>query len=242
MSRMPYSHPWHRRADDRWDETSSWAVSFGDMMSLVLCFFVMIVAISPPAVARGERYRTVLASVRSVFGGLAEGNGVRPDPSPVADLVAAAEGGAPAAEGVELRHEADGVHLRLSPGMFTRGPNGWILEEAGAAAVRRLAESAAGLEAEIEIWAYGAAGAPSGKTSGPGLEIAGAIALADAFGCAEAVAGVLAQRGRPADRFHVVPTRVAEPLRDGCRVDVVIRVRGIRSGTSESIEEWRHHG
>lgn len=242
MSRMSYSHPWHRPADDRRDEASSWAVSFGDMMSLVLCFFVMIVAISPPAVARGERYRAVLASVRSVFGGPADGNAVRPDPSLVADLVAATEGGTPAGEGAELRHEADGLHLRLSPEMFTRGPNGWVLDEAGVAEVGRLAESAAGLDAEIEVWAYGAAGTPSGKASGPGPQSAGAASPADAFGCAEVVAGVLAQRGRPADRFHIMPTRVAEPLRGGCRVDVVIRMRGIRAGRSESIEEWRHHG
>lgn len=44
----------------------AWMVTYGDMMTLLLCFFVMIVAMSE--IKEEEKYRIVVASLQKVFG------------------------------------------------------------------------------------------------------------------------------------------------------------------------------
>ncbi len=53
------------RQDDPPEGAPLWMVTFGDMMSLLLCFFVLIVSFSSMDVVR---YRSLVGSLRSAFG------------------------------------------------------------------------------------------------------------------------------------------------------------------------------
>jgi len=44
----------------------AWMVTYGDMMTLLLCFFVIIVALSE--IKEDERYRAVVESLQEAFG------------------------------------------------------------------------------------------------------------------------------------------------------------------------------
>ncbi len=50
--------------------TPDWLVTYGDMMSLLLCFFVIIVSMSE--LKRNERFQQVLESLRQAFGNTGE--------------------------------------------------------------------------------------------------------------------------------------------------------------------------
>ena len=58
----------------------AWMVTYGDMMTLLLCFFVMIVAMSE--IKKNEKFRIVMASIHRIFGQRG-GQGAVPTDDPV---------------------------------------------------------------------------------------------------------------------------------------------------------------
>ncbi|MFQ5489164.1 MAG: flagellar motor protein MotB [Phycisphaerae bacterium] len=56
-----------RKAEDKAPEGApDWMVTYGDMMTLLLCFFVLLLAMSE--IKKDERFRQVASSIRSAFG------------------------------------------------------------------------------------------------------------------------------------------------------------------------------
>jgi len=55
-----------KREDKKQEGAPSWMVTYGDMMSLLLCFFVMLVAMSE--IKADERFEQVMQSLREAFG------------------------------------------------------------------------------------------------------------------------------------------------------------------------------
>lgn len=227
MSQVPHSYPWHRppTADAR-RSGSMWSVTYGDLMSLLVCIFVLLVTISPPAVAEDARYRSVVDSLRSVFGA-ARGDAGQSEAGAVTlveQLVTASETAGSAVAPVGLfrcSHEPDGVHVMVAgERAFLDDSSAGLVPEADAA-LRRLAEHWRGLDAAVDV--YGFVGA---KTTSDNQE------FDHGFRRARVVADVLSQCGVPIDRFHVgtarppqhAPTGSGRPTRGARDVELVLRI------------------
>jgi chemotaxis protein MotB len=59
-----------QKKDDQPAGAPEWMVTFGDMMSLLLCFFVIIVSMSE--IKKDERFQVVMESLRRAFGNTGE--------------------------------------------------------------------------------------------------------------------------------------------------------------------------
>jgi flagellar motor protein MotB len=239
MIRVPHRYLWHKPAAQA--DAPRWAVTYGDMMSLVLCFFVLLAAISE--VREGARYRVVAASLRSVFG--ADDPADR-SASLVERLAAKTTAGQAVAVGgseapvLTMTHAADGLHATLlGPGAFAaEAPPGDPLTADAVVALQRLGGDVAGMASAIEVCGY-AEGPRASDTVAHGRPIAGNEERWEgAFRRARAVARVLAQCGVPADRLQLRAARFApavgadgsRPVDDPRRVDVVIQVAGRTRG------------
>jgi len=69
------------REEEHEEGAPAWMLTYGDMMSLLLCFFIMLVAMSE---IKDEKFQRLLESIKQAFGAHPEGMEVVPGPKPKA--------------------------------------------------------------------------------------------------------------------------------------------------------------
>lgn len=158
---------WLRRLRQTESDNSAWALSYGDLMSLLLAVFVMIAAMSE--LKAGERFRTVNAAVRGAFGYQPEVEGRKPDattrrPSLIERLTRV---GLPPASGnmaddgqeeallarCQVEREGDEVVVTVPADLAFEAHSGQ-LTTAGRALMVRLADCLVGGRTRLEVRGY----------------------------------------------------------------------------------------
>lgn len=231
MARLPYTHVWHKRPTE--DASSPWLMTYGDLMSLLLCLFVMVATFSE--VRRDSSYGTVLSSLQRAFGSArAPRDKKQAGGTLVAQLAAmtaadgeASKGAVSADAGVCVRHDAEGLHVVLEGDeVVMRDASG--LTPAGQEVLRKLAEQLAAsrvvvsLRGRLRFDASDKSAADSAATAGLAL--------------VKSAAAFLAQCGIRSDRWQVEAVPVGVPERasgeakatagekTGAALEVVVRV------------------
>jgi chemotaxis protein MotB len=199
------------------EQDAAWAISYGDMMSLLMAVFVMIAAMSE--LRSGGRFETVRDAVWGAFGF----SDARPTPGNShwerprtlseqlarAGLLNPAAGKEAAPQEVALRccdvsHEADRLVIRIAgPAAFERGSA--ALRQPAVAAVERLAALLRPGRARIEVRGHNGDGriAPSSFFR-DGLDLS--------YQRARGVVNALVRAGVDADRLYVSACGDQEPL------------------------------
>ncbi|HUV39158.1 MAG TPA: flagellar motor protein MotB [Planctomycetota bacterium] len=70
-----------KKEEEHEEGAPGWMVTYGDMMSLLLCFFIMLVAMSE---IKDEKFQRLLESIKQAFGGYPEAAEIVPGPKPKA--------------------------------------------------------------------------------------------------------------------------------------------------------------
>jgi chemotaxis protein MotB len=148
-----------------------WVVTFGDMMSLLLCFFILLMMFSE--LKQEREYQRVVTAIREAFG-YSGGIGVAPieDP-PLKSLVEVLETMALRSDNESTKVSAnsvpgiDGPHMRVTKiregivftigGPSTFDPMSAIVKEPVKEEIRRIAVLLAGRKNKIEIVGHAAA-------------------------------------------------------------------------------------
>lgn len=232
--RLPYTYAWHRPGGIRAREDAGWSVAYGDLMSLLLCVFVLLVMMSPPPQPRDARFRRVLASLQSVFGtaGPAETSAATAGSlaARLADLTRAERLaiGDPDAPLFRLALDAEGFRVGVSGDRAFVADGAPALTPPAAAGLRQLARTLADLNAGFEVCGYSAL-PTSDNDVADSQDDRSLTAMAEAYARSRAVADVLVQCGLRINRLQVEgPHRVLDmpgafgtrPAERG-RVDVV---------------------
>ena len=243
MARVPNRYIWHKGTPPPGRPDGVWSVSYADLMTLLLCFFVVILMVSPPPVPRADKVQSVMASLRSAFSMTRDAGRASParQGTLLEQLVAMTEnaadnGAAPGRSAVvSVNHESDGIHIRLRSGArpahaLSDAP---VLETQAERALRRMAPALRDLNPYIEVRAYVGAAGRSGNATAEAADRRSSVAMEGAFQRARAVADVLTQCELPIDRLQIVTATgagsagagAAAGVRDAGGIDVVVQAR-----------------
>ncbi|MGB9626282.1 MAG: flagellar motor protein MotB, partial [Phycisphaerae bacterium] len=203
MARVPNRYIWHKQTSPPGRADGVWSVSYADLMTLLLCFFVVILMVSPPPVPHADKVQSVMASLRSAFSMARDGG--RASPARQATLLeqlvamtenAADNGVAPGrSAAVSVHHESDGIHIRLRSDARPAhtSSDASVLETGAERALRRMAPALRDLNPYIEVRAYAGAAERSGNMTAEVTDRRAFVAMEGAFQRARAVANVLTQ-------------------------------------------------
>ncbi len=244
MARVPNRYIWHKQTSPPGRADGVWSVSYADLMTLLLCFFVVILMVSPPPVPRADKVQSVMASLRSAFS--MTRNGGRASPARqgtlLEQLVAMTEntGDNGVASGrsaaVSVHHESDGIHIRLRSDARSANTSSdaSVLETRAEQTLRRMAPALRDLSPYIEVRAYAGGTGRSGNPTAEATVGRASVAMEGAFQRARAVANVLTQCDLPIDRLQIVTATEAGSAgasatagtSDAVGIDVVVQARG----------------
>ncbi len=243
MARVPNRYIWHKGTPPPGRPDGVWSVSYADLMTLLLCFFVVILMVSPPPVPRADKVQSVMASLRSAFSMTRDAGRASParQGTLLEQLVAMTENAADNGAGpgrsaaVSVNHESDGIHIRLRSDArpvhaLSDVP---VLETQAERALRRMAPALRDLNPYIEVRAYAGALGRSGNATEEATDGRLSVAVEGAFQRARAVADVLTQCELPIDRLQIVTATgagsagagAAAGARDAGGIDVVVQAR-----------------
>jgi len=199
-------------------DESSWALPYGDLMSLLLAVFVMIAAMSE--LRQGRRFCVVRSAVRSAFGFCSsEGDWLSGYSSGERrlSLLERLEGaglgpgaGVPAAvdeafwEPCEVFTVGDGLLIRIAGSASFEAASA-RLKPSAEGLIARLAQYLAGGEARVEIRGHSGDGRlPEAAPFRDGLDLS--------YARARAVADALTRAGVPAERLYISAWGDGDPL------------------------------
>lgn len=159
--------------DDEPAGVPEWVVTYGDMMSLLLTFFIMLVSMSE--IVADQKYRAVLESIQQYIGYRSAPDAPPGNRFPLDSMIAKLEtlgshadkrnmhGGvkhaAPPGRSVRVFRTPDGKSFRVGDSVPFR-PWDATLSPEGARALREAAETLAGKPNKIELRGHVAQGAP----------------------------------------------------------------------------------
>lgn len=223
---------WAKRLKQQFgDTTSSWALPFGDLMSLLLVVFVMITAMSE--IRTGARFNHVGQSVKGAFGFDSADSGQKPpasastDPRSLFEQLAAGASGSSVLRlaGVdsellpacEMRVNDDQIHIRIPTEVAFIGPSSILAPDA-----RKLFAVIADYLREgrthLEVRSYGPGGAlPADTPYRDGLDVASERA--------RQVARELALAGVAENRLSA--SAFAQPA-DIWGVEIIVHARSVK--------------
>jgi chemotaxis protein MotB len=146
------------------DGVPEWIVTYGDMMNLLLCFFILLAAFSEPK--KDRELQKIIQSIKEAFG-FVEGGSISPTlDSPPSSLLAVPEAAAlfrekfkqlstsedPGVEGKQVTVQAirEGLQFRIG-GFLTFEPGSAELKEQGRAELIKVATQLRGKNNKVEI-------------------------------------------------------------------------------------------
>jgi chemotaxis protein MotB len=232
------------------EQDANWAISYGDMMSLLMAVFVMIAAMSE--LRPGGRFASVSTAVQSAFGFVVEAD--RPQlrlPRPLtlpeqlarAGLITTAAATQPELDEslrcCDVRQEHDRVVIEIA-GAAAFDPFSAALKPQAQAAIERLGYMLRSGRAQVEVRGHSGDGPPGGSTMYRD-------ALDLSYGRARCVVDALTQSGVKRSRVFVSACGDQDPLiaqnppdtaaAANRRVEIVVHAVKVQEGTIQFAEK-----
>lgn len=221
----------------------AWMVTYGDMMSLLLCFFVIIVSMSE--LKQDDRFRRVVASLKEAFGYDATIGNAPVDADSINSLIQRLQtviippelkdSGDADVEGIEGRvykvtDVREGIHIEIG-GRITFAPFSAVLKPVSLELVGQIADKIRGKNNIVKITGHATReGLPEDHLYTDPVDLS--------FARARAVADELVNRGVRRERIRIVAAGSAAPVeRDDYTEELRSRNRRVEIVVTEALVE-----